>query len=110
MALRAVTIGYGYKPIAEAAIKQIWNGNGLTRLSLIELKEAETLRDLIPWVDMVKFAKNGSNVTTAAIKLSRAYTGKNMLPDVCSIHFSHLMIGLSVTPQWIKVFPKKENH
>lgn len=79
MALRAVTIGYGYKPVAEAAIKEILNGNNLTRPSVIELQAAETLCDLIPWVEMVKFAKNGSTVTTAAVKLSRAFTGKKMI-------------------------------
>jgi len=79
MALRAITIGYGYKPVADAAIKEIYNGNNLTRPSIIELEAAETLCNLIPWVDMVKFAKNGSTVTTAALKLSRAYTGKKMV-------------------------------
>jgi len=79
MALRAITIGYGYKPVAEAAIREIFNGNNLTRPSIIELEAAETLCNLIPWVDMVKFAKNGSTVTTAAVKLSRAYTGKKMV-------------------------------
>jgi len=79
MALRAVTIGYGYKPVAEAAIREIFNGNNLTRPSIIELEAAETLCNLIPWVDMVKFAKNGSTVTTAALKLSRAFTGRKMV-------------------------------
>lgn len=79
MALRAVTIGYGYKPIADAAIREIRNGNNLTRPSLIELEAAETLVDLIPWVDMVKFAKNGSIVTTAALKLARAFTGRELV-------------------------------
>jgi glutamate-1-semialdehyde 2,1-aminomutase len=79
MALRSVTIGYGHKPVAEAAIREIWNGNALTRPSAIELEAAELLVDLIPWVDMVKFAKNGSTVTTAALKLARAYTGKKLV-------------------------------
>ena len=76
MGLRAVTVGYGYKEIAEAAIQEIWNGNGLTRASLSELKAAELITDLIPNADMVKFGKNGSTVTSAAVKLSRAFTGK----------------------------------
>ena len=63
MALRAVTIGYGEKRIANAAIEQIWKGNNLTRASVIELEAAEAMVDLIPSVDMVKFAKNGSTVT-----------------------------------------------
>lgn len=79
MALRAVTLGYGRKEIADAAIHEIRNGNNLTRASLIELRAAELLVDLIPAVDMVKFAKNGSNVTTAAVKIARAYTGRKYI-------------------------------
>jgi glutamate-1-semialdehyde 2,1-aminomutase len=79
MALRAVTLGYGQKDVADAAIQEIWNGNNLTRASFIELQAAELLADLIPSVDMVKFAKNGSNVTTAAVKIARAYTGRKYI-------------------------------
>ncbi|MCX6112557.1 MAG: glutamate-1-semialdehyde 2,1-aminomutase [Proteobacteria bacterium] len=85
MGLRAVTIGYGYKPIAEAAIEQIYKGNNLTRPSTIELKAAETITSLIPSAEMVKFAKNGSTVTSAAVKLARAYTGKKYIA-ICSDH------------------------
>ncbi|MBK7627801.1 MAG: glutamate-1-semialdehyde 2,1-aminomutase [Bacteroidales bacterium] len=79
MALRAVTLGYGQKEVANAAITEIWNGNNLTRASYIELQAAELLVNLIPSVDMVKFAKNGSNVTTAAVKIARAYTGRKLV-------------------------------
>jgi glutamate-1-semialdehyde 2,1-aminomutase len=47
---------------------------------MTELEAAELIIDLIPGADMVKFAKNGSNVTTAAVKVARAYTGR---PYVC---------------------------
>ena len=76
MACRSVTVGYDYERISDAAIRQIRNGNTASKASKIEVDAAETLCNLIPWVDMVKFAKNGSTVTTAAIKLARAYTGK----------------------------------
>lgn len=79
MALRAVTIGYANKRINEAAFKQMQNGVNLTRPSSIELEAAEAIVDLIPCADMVKFAKNGSNVTTAAAKIARAYTGKKYI-------------------------------
>jgi len=99
MALRAVTVGYGYESIAQAAIKQIHNGNNLTRASQIEIEAAETLCNLIPWVEMVKFAKNGSNVTTAALKLARAYTGKRLIAK-CAQHpffsFDDWFIGKTI--------------
>jgi glutamate-1-semialdehyde 2,1-aminomutase len=74
MGLRSVNIGYGNKEIAEACYHEILNGNNLTRASLTELNAAELLIDLIPSVEMVKFAKHGSAVTSAAVKLARAYT------------------------------------
>ncbi len=85
MALRAVTLGYGREEIAQAAIKQIHNGNNLTRASLIELEAAEAMCALFPSVDMVKFAKNGSTVTTAALKVARGYTGRQYIAR-CADH------------------------
>lgn len=79
MGLRSVNIGYGNKEIADACYDEILKGNNLTRASLTELKAAELLCELIPSVEMVKFAKHGSAVTTAAIKLARAYTGKKLI-------------------------------
>lgn len=74
MALRAVTLGYADRRVNAAAYRQIELGNNLTRASMIELEAAELLIDLIPSMDMVKFTKNGSNATTAAVKIARAYT------------------------------------
>lgn len=79
MALRAVNLGYAEDEIDAAAIEQIKNGNNLTRPSVIELEAAELFVDLIDSVDMVKFTKNGSTAVSAAVKLSRAYTGRELV-------------------------------
>ena len=79
MALRAVNIGYAEEEIEAAAIEQIKNGNNLTRPSMIELEAAELLVELIDSVDMVKFTKNGSTAVSAAVKLARAYTGRELV-------------------------------
>jgi glutamate-1-semialdehyde 2,1-aminomutase len=79
MALRAITLGYANDEVNRAAIEQIDLGNNLTRASLIELEAAEAIVNLIPCVDMVKFAKNGSSVTSAAVKLARAFTGRKVI-------------------------------
>jgi glutamate-1-semialdehyde 2,1-aminomutase len=85
MALRAVNLGYANKQINDAAIKQINFGNNLTRASAIELEAAELLIDMIDSIDMVKFTKNGSTATTSAIKLSRAYTKRDLVAR-CADH------------------------
>ena len=78
MGLRAVTLGYADERVNRAAIRGIEMGVNLTRASVIELEAAEKLVALAG-TDMVKFAKNGSNVTTAAAKVARAYTGRELI-------------------------------
>lgn len=85
MGLRSVTLGHAYRPVLEAAWRQMQYGNNFTRPAPIEVECAETFLTLIPGADMVKFAKNGSDVTTAAIKLARAYTGRDLVA-ICADH------------------------
>lgn len=110
MALRSVTIGYNFERISQAAISQIKNGNNLTRASKIEVDAAEKICTMIPWVEMVKFAKNGSTVTTAAIKLARAYTGKKYIVR-CAQHpffsYDDWFIGSTVVDAGIPEENKK---
>jgi glutamate-1-semialdehyde 2,1-aminomutase len=80
MGLRAVTLGYANERVNRAAIRGMEMGVNLTRASVIELEAAERMVALIDSADMIKFAKNGSNVTTAATKVARAYTGR---PYIC---------------------------
>ncbi|MCU6433899.1 glutamate-1-semialdehyde 2,1-aminomutase [Undibacterium sp. Jales W-56] len=85
MALRAVSIGYAEPSINAAAIRGLEAGNSLTRASMIELEAAERLVSMIDSVDMVKFTKNGSTATSAAVKLARAYTGRTLIAR-CAQH------------------------
>ena len=85
MGLRAVTLGHGYRPVVEAAYEEMRSGTNFTRPSPIELRCAEELLSLVKGGEMVKFAKNGSDVTTAAVKLARAFTGRDMVA-ICAEH------------------------
>jgi len=76
MGLRAVTLGHGYEPVTSAVAQAITEGVSFTRPSGLELRAAETFLAQVPGAEMVKFAKNGSDVTTAAVKLARAATGR----------------------------------
>ena len=78
MGLRAVTLGHAFEPVVEAAYKQMQLGINFTRPAKIEVELAEAMLEVIDGADMVKFAKNGSDVTTAAVKLARAYTGRDL--------------------------------
>jgi glutamate-1-semialdehyde 2,1-aminomutase len=79
MALRSVTLGYANEAVNNAAIEAISLGNNLTRASMIELQAAEKLVSTVKSLDMVKFTKNGSTATSAAIKLARAYNNRTLI-------------------------------
>ena len=79
MGLRAVTLGHAYKPVVEAAYRQMQLGANFTRPARIEVEAAESILGIIDGAEMVKFAKNGSDVTTAAVRLARAYTGRDLI-------------------------------
>ena len=85
MGLRAVTLGHAFEPVVQAAYRQMQLGINFTRPANIEVELAETFLDIIDAADMVKFAKNGSDVTTAAVKLARAYTGRDLVA-ICGDH------------------------
>ena len=79
MGLRAVTLGYGYRPVVDAVVEAAAGGVNFSRPTVWELRAAERFLEMVPRAEMVKFAKNGSDVTTAAIKLARAHTGRDMV-------------------------------
>ena len=85
MGLRAVTLGHAYEPVNEAAYAQMKLGHNFVRPASIEIECAEVFLSMIPGAEMVKFGKNGSDATNAAIKLARAYTGRDMVA-ICRDH------------------------
>lgn len=76
MGLTSVCIGHGYEPVAQAVCEAAYRGTNFQRPAAIEMEAAKLFLETVESGDMVKFAKNGSTVTTAAIKLARAYTGR----------------------------------
>ncbi len=83
--LRANVLGHGFEPVLQAVHRYLADGVGFVRPHRIEREAAERLIDLIPSAEMVKFGVNGSDATTAAVKLARAYTGRDMVA-ICRQH------------------------
>lgn len=74
--LKSVTLGHGYRPVVDAVVTALHDGINFSRPTELEALAAEDFLGLVPTADMVKFAKNGSDATTAAVKLARAATGR----------------------------------
>jgi glutamate-1-semialdehyde 2,1-aminomutase len=79
MGLKAVTLGHAYRPVVEAVCRAASDGVNFSRPTVWEVAAAERFLQMVPTADMVKFSKNGSDVTTAAIKLARAATGRDLV-------------------------------
>ena len=85
MGNRAVGLGHAYEPVVSAARAQLSSGCNFTRPSPLEVECAEQFLNLVDTAEMVKFCKDGSDATSAAVKISRAYTGRDMIA-ICAEH------------------------
>jgi glutamate-1-semialdehyde aminotransferase/spore coat polysaccharide biosynthesis protein SpsF (cytidylyltransferase family) len=79
MGLTSVTLGHAYEPVLQRVREELEKGTNFQRPSYIEREMAEKFLSLVPCHQMIKFAKNGSIVTTAAVKLARAFTGRKLV-------------------------------
>jgi len=85
MGNRVIILGHAYPAVNEAVFREMQRGLNFTRPGILEYELAEYLTELLPCAEMVKFGKNGSDVTTAAVKLARAHTGRKYVA-YCSDH------------------------
>ena len=83
--LGAVALGFADPEIDAAVTEQLRSGVTLSLSHPLEAEVAERLVDVIPCAEQVRFAKNGSDATSAAIRLARAFTGRERIV-VCGYH------------------------
>jgi len=83
--LRAVSLGHAFEPVLDAVTAQLKLGANFGRPATIELECAQEFLSLVDGADMVKFCKNGSDALDGAIKLARAYTGRDIVA-MCASH------------------------
>lgn len=79
MGLTSVSLGHAYPAIVDRVKEELTRGVNFQRPASIELEIAEKFLALIPCHDMIKFSKNGSTATTAAVKLARAFTERKLV-------------------------------
>jgi glutamate-1-semialdehyde 2,1-aminomutase len=84
-ALASVTLGYGDKYVEAAVKKQLKLGVSMSLPGILEAEVAELIVEMVPSAEMVRFGKNGTDATSAAVRLARAYTGRNHI-IVCGYH------------------------
>jgi len=84
MGNRCVTLGHAFEPVVRAAQQEMMHGANFSRPAPIEVDCAEQFLSMVD-AEMVKFCKDGSDATSGAVRLARAYTGRDMVA-LCGDH------------------------
>lgn len=85
MALGPVILGHDYPAVSDAVMQQMRDGTTFSLPHPLEVGVAELLVQVIPCAEMVRFGKNGSDVTSGAVRVARAYTGRDLIA-CCGYH------------------------
>jgi glutamate-1-semialdehyde 2,1-aminomutase len=86
--LASVSLGYNDQDVNNAVKKQLEKGVIFSLPNRLETEVAEKIVEMVPCAEMVRFGKNGSDATTGAIRLARAFTGRDHVA-VCGYHGWH---------------------
>ncbi len=88
MGVGPLSLGYCYQPVDEAIRAQLADGITFSLMHPLEVEVAEMIRDLIPNAEAIRFSKTGADVTSAAIRAARAFTGRTKVL-CCGYHGWH---------------------
>jgi glutamate-1-semialdehyde aminotransferase len=83
--LGAITIGYSDPGQNKAVRRQLRKGSIFSLPSRLEYEVADLISQIIPSAERVRFFKNGTDSTSGAIRLARAYTSRKHL-ITCGYH------------------------
>ena len=75
----ALLLGHSHPDIADAVAQQIYRGTHLGASTDEELRWARAIKALVPSIEKIRFHSSGTEATLMAMRLARAYTGKNKI-------------------------------
>jgi glutamate-1-semialdehyde 2,1-aminomutase len=88
MAVGPVVLGYQHPAVDRAIALQLQSGITFSLMHPLEVEVAEAIRRVVPGADAVRFSKTGCDVTSAAVRLARAFTGRSKVL-CCGYHGWH---------------------
>lgn len=77
--LGPITLGYCYPAVDEAVRRQLKDGMIFSMMHPLEVEAAKAIVDMVPCAEMVRFLKTGAEATSAAVRIARGYTRKELV-------------------------------
>lgn len=100
-ALGPMTLGYRYPAVEQAVREQLEKGTVFSYPTSLEVEVAERLVELIPCAESVRFLRTGGEAMSAAMKLARAYTGRDRVL-MCGYHGWLSTMATTGVPEAVK--------
>ena len=88
MAIGPLSLGYGYPKVDDAIKNQLEDGITFSLMHPLEVEVAELINKVVPNAESIRYSKTGADVTSAAIRVARAYTGREKIL-CCGYHGWH---------------------
>jgi glutamate-1-semialdehyde 2,1-aminomutase len=88
MAIGPLSLGYSHPEVDAAIRAQLNDGITFSLMHPLEVEVAELIARTVPGAEMVRFSKTGADVTSAAVRLARAFTGRAKVL-ACGYHGWH---------------------
>ncbi len=88
MAVGPLSLGYCNEEVDQAIVDQLRSGIVFSMPHPLEVEVAELIQSCVPNAEMVRFSKTGADVTTAAVRVARAVTGRSTVL-CCGYHGWH---------------------
>ncbi|AFH49229.1 Glutamate-1-semialdehyde aminotransferase [Ignavibacterium album JCM 16511] len=88
MAVGPLSLGYAYDKVDDAIREQLKDGITFSLMHPLEVEVAQLINKVVPNAESIRYSKVGADVTTAAVRLARAYTGRNKVL-CCGYHGWH---------------------
>ena len=88
MGIGPLSLGYSYDKVNDAIKKQLEDGITFSMMHPLEVEVAELINEIVPNAEAIRYSKTGADVTSAAVRVARAFTGRNKVL-CCGYHGWH---------------------
>ena len=88
MGIGPLSLGYAYPKVDNAIKKQLEDGITFSLMHPLEVEVAELIHEIVPNAESIRYSKTGADATSAAIRVARAFTGREKIL-CCGYHGWH---------------------